>query len=229
MTMTVVRSGAWRRSRHAPRHAPRGRRSRLVTLHLRARGAPALLLGIVAVALAGWGLADWLVHREPTPTPQARMSVVVVAPLMAATLASPGLGGAAEELERSLPAPWRRYRLVHVLVVAAVIGAVLAVTGLWEPRTYGAAELVRNTLGFTGLIVGAAVVMGTRLAWLPALAYGTAVYAIAPRPIASGTAWWTWPVQPWSAGAAVTVSVGIFVIGLTLYGVLGARVSSSAS
>ncbi|WP_420813824.1 hypothetical protein [Phytoactinopolyspora endophytica] len=219
--MMMLRSGALRR----PQLGPGDRASAFVALHVRARGMPLLLLGVAVVALTGWAAADWLVHRPWSSGPDARLPVVLVAPLMAAVLASPGLAGAAEELERSMPARWRRYRLVHVVVVALVTGAALALIGTWEPRTYGTFELVRNTFGLTGLVVGAAVVIGARLAWLPAFGYGAFVYGATPRPMSADTAWWAWPLQPWSVGAASLAAAAVSAVGLAMYVLLGARVS----
>jgi hypothetical protein len=225
--MTMVRITALRRTRRA-RRKRRGRRvldsrGRSVLLYMRARAVPAALLGIVLVAAVAWFAADWLVHRPWSTGADSRIPVVVAAPLLAVVLVSAGLGGADEELERTTPARWSWIRILHLGVVAVIVGGVLAATGLWEPRLYGAFELVRNSLGFLGMVALAAVAIGHRLSWAPAFGYASVVYLAAPRPLTFASAWWTWPVQPWSAHAASWVAAGLFVAGLILYTLHGAR------
>lgn len=221
----MPRRGTQRKGRHS-----RSSRSRAagLRLHLRARGALAFAVGVLAVATTGWFAADWLVHREWLGGADARIPIIAAAPLLAAVLSATSLGGADEDLERTTAVPWRVVRTVHVLVIAAIIGFALALIGLWEPHIYGAFELVRNVLGYLGMITAAAVVLGARLAWAPAFGYAAVVYLAAPKPLGSGTAWWTWPLQPWGTHAAAWVAGGIFVVGLALYSWFGARVERHA-
>jgi hypothetical protein len=194
-------------------------------LHLRARGALFFAAGVVGVAAAGWWAADWLVHREWLGGADARIPVVAAAPLLGAVLAATGLGGADEELERSTAVPWRRIRALHILAVTAVLGVALAMIGLWEPRTYGAFELVRNVSGYLGMVAGASAVLGARLAWAPAFGYAAVVYLAAPKPLRPETAWWTWPLQPWSASMAARTAAALFFAGIILYANFGPRAS----
>ncbi|NED96738.1 hypothetical protein G1H11_15620 [Phytoactinopolyspora alkaliphila] len=197
-------------------------------LHARARGIPLAVLGIVAVALAAWWCADWLVHREWSTGADSRVPVVAGAPLLAVVLASAGLGGQDEELERSTAVRWRVRRLGHILGMTLLIGCALVLIGLWEPREYGAFELARNTLGFVGLVAASAPVLGSRLAWVPSFAYAAVVYLAAPKPILTEAAWWTWPLQQWGADLAVLVVVALFVGGTALYVMKGARPARDA-
>lgn len=138
---------------------------------------------------------------------------------------SGGLGGADEELDRSGAVPWRLIRDLHVLGAFVLVSVALAVTGLWESRTYGAFELVRNTAGYVGMVAGAAAMVGARLAWAPAFGFAAVIYIVAPKPLRPGTAWWTWPLQPWPAELAAWVAGGLFIAGLALYVRFGARSS----
>jgi hypothetical protein len=142
---------------------------------------------------------------------------------MCAVLASRGFEGSDEELERSTAARWRWIRALHVVLAALGIGVALALTGLWEPRLYGAYELVRNGLAYLGLIGATAVALGARLAWVPALAYVAGADLAAPRPLIPGSAWWTWPMQPWSTPAAAWTAAALFAFGAALYAMFGAR------
>lgn len=211
---------ATRRGRHA---RPSRRRGAGTHLHLRARGVAMFVGGLAVVTLLGWAGADYLVHREWSGGAVDRIPVVVAAPLLGVILASTGLGGADEELERSTPARWRWIRLGHVALTALPVSAAVALTGLWEPQTYGAFELVRNTAGFAGLVAASATVLGSRLAWVPPFVYAAVVYIVAPQPLSTDTAWWTWPVQPWSAAPAAWAAGTLLVAGTAAYVVHGAR------
>lgn len=183
--------------------------------------------GLVALAAATWAMAEWLVAREWSSGPEERTFLVAWAPVLGAALVSTGLAGADEELERSTAAPWRRIRLLHVVVATVTTGAALGLTGLWEPQTYGAFELARNALASVGLVTITAVVLGARLAWGPLFAYIGVVYFAAPRSMPE-TGWWSWPVQPWSAELAAWTALGLFAAGLAVYGWFGARPSREA-
>ncbi|MFW5899112.1 MAG: hypothetical protein ACOCUN_01440, partial [Jiangellaceae bacterium] len=207
-------------------HARRaGHRRSLVALHLRARGAPAFAGGLAVVTLASWSAAHWLTSREWSGGAIERWPVVAVAPAVTAALASTGLAGSDEELERTTAVPLRRIRVLHVIIVAAVAGAALGLIGLWEPRTYGAFELARNTVACVGAAALTAVVFGARLAWGPVCAYVGVVTLVAPVPLVPGSSWWAWPVHPWSAELAAWTAGALFAAGLLLYGRLGPRPS----
>lgn len=203
-----------------PRAAASG--GRRFVLHLIARGVPAFLVGLAVVAVLAWAAGGWLVSRPYFGGAVARIPVVALAPLLAAVLLGPSLAGADEDLERGTPLPWRVWRACHVLLAALLCAAVLSLAGLADPHTFGAYALVRNTLGHTGLVVGAAALLGVRLAWLPVFCYGCAVYAAAPRGTDRVTAIWAWPVQPSSATVSWLVVGVLFVAGTAAYVLLGA-------
>lgn len=193
-----------------------------MALHLRARNVPAFALGAAVVALIAWAAADWLSSRPNLDGAISRLMVVATAPALAAAILSSTLGAADEELERSTARPWRPIRAVHVVVLTALAAAALALTGLSEPRIYGAHELVRNTVGCVGMVAAAAPLVGAKLAWAPATAYPVVVTIVAPRPLDPDTSWWTWPVQLSAADQAWWAASCWFAVGLVLYAVFGA-------
>lgn len=111
------------------------------------------------------------------------------------------------------------------MLATVVTGTALVPTGLWEPQTYGAFELARNTLACIGAVALVAVVLSARLACAPPYAYVGVVCLVAPRPLLPESSWWTWPVQPWSAALAAWTAGGLFAASLVLYSWLGPRPS----
>ncbi|MFC4148715.1 hypothetical protein ACFO0M_20870 [Micromonospora mangrovi] len=199
--------------------------SRLLTLHLRARGVPTFLAGVGVITLVAWSAGTWLASRPYFDGPAARVPMVALAPLLAALLLGPTLAGADEDLDRSTPLPWRVWRAGHLLA-AFVTATALSVAGLRAPDTYGAHALARNALGCIGLVAGGAVLLGARLAWLPAFGHVCAVYAAAPRQTGTAVAAWTWPIQPSTSTTSWLAVATIFVIGAAAYLHRGSRAST---
>jgi hypothetical protein len=189
----------------------------MIRLHLRARGVPLFLAGLIVTAALAAAAARWLATSVHFDGPGARVPVVVLAPLLAAILLGPTLAGADESLERSLPVPWRLIRSGHLMAAAVVIPAALAAAGLPDPAIYGLYALTRNTLGCLGLVAGAAALLGARLAWLPAFGYVCAVYAAAPARDGGWEEIWAWPVQPSTAGVSWLTAVAVCAAGATLH------------
>ncbi|MEQ4304434.1 hypothetical protein ABNF97_24175 [Plantactinospora sp. B6F1] len=201
---------------------------RLLLLHTRARGGPAFALGVAVVAPLAWAAGSWLASRPYFDGPAARIPVVALAPLLGVLLLAPTLGGADEELERGTSLRWPGWRAGHILLGVASIGAALALTGLHAPGVFGAYAMVRNTLGYAGLVAAAAVLLGTRLAWLPAFGYACAVYAARPRQIGGVAGVWAWPLQPSGVTASwLTVAV-LFIFGTAGYLHRGCRIGPVA-
>lgn len=206
------------------RHAARPGKRRFLALHIRARGVPMALAGLIVLALLAWAAADWLLHAPGSSGPSDRWPVAILAPLLAAVIVSAGLGGADEELERTAALRWRRVRAVHVVLAVIAVGTALALTGSFEPGTYGAYELARNAAACIGLVAIGTAGLGARLGWIPALAYVLLVLGVAaPTP---ANAWWTWPVQQWSADAANWSAGVVAVVGALGYVWFGSRASA---
>lgn len=194
---------------------------RTLVLHLSARGAPMFVVGVSVITLLAWFGGTWLAGKPFFDGPAARIPVVALAPLLAALLLGPTLAGADENLERSTPLPWQVWRAGHVLLAALVIAGALSLTGLHAPTTFGAYALARNTLGCIGLVSGATVLLGARLAWLPAFLYVCAVYAGAPRQTGVIVAVWAWPIQPSVSAPSWVAAVTLFILGAAGYSVWG--------
>lgn len=206
-------------SRHARRRTP----ARFAILHVRARGVPLTVAGLVVLAFLAWAAADWLLHAQGSSGPADRWPVAVLAPLLAAVLVSAGFGGADEELERTAALRWRRVRIVHVALAVVAVGAALALTGLSQPGTFGAFELARNAAACIGLVAVGTVVFGARLGWIPVVAYVLVVLGVAaPAP---ENAWWTWPIQQWSSETANWTAGVVAVAGAFGYVRFGSRAS----
>ncbi|SCG18633.1 hypothetical protein GA0070610_4981 [Micromonospora echinofusca] len=200
--------------------------SRLLTLHLRSRGASMFVAGVGIITLLAWAAGTWLASRPYFDGPAARVPVVALAPLLAALLLGPTLAGADEDLDRSTPLPWRAWRAGHLLVAAVVTAMALILAGLRAPDTYGAHTLVRNALGCIGLVAGGAMLLGARLAWLPAFVYVSAVYAAAPRQTGVVVTAWAWPIQPSTSTTSWLTAVTIFTVGAAAYLHSGSRASA---
>jgi hypothetical protein len=76
------------------------------------------------------------------------------------------------------------------------------------------------------LVAGGAVLLGVRLAWLPAFLYVCAVYAAAPRQTSVVVAAWAWPIQSSSTAASWLTAVTIFALGVAGYVHGGSRASA---
>ncbi|RKR86440.1 hypothetical protein BDK92_0666 [Micromonospora pisi] len=194
---------------------------RLAELHLRARGGPVFATGLGLVTLLSWIAGNWIAGRPYFDGPASRVPVVMLAPLLAAVLLGPTMAGADEELERGTARPWRRWRLGHLLLAVAAIGAAVTSTGLRAPEVFGAHALLRNTLGCVGLVALGAALLGARLAWLPAFGYVCAVYAAGPQ-TGDAARIWAWPLQASSVTASWLTAGGLFALGTIWYATLGA-------
>src|SRR5699024_2473527 len=149
--------------------------------------------------------------------------VVALAPLVLSVLASMSLYAADEELERTGARAWSRLRIAMIIGLTAVGAAGLAMTALEDADTYGAFELVRNSLACVGMVALAAPIISGRLAWSPAFVYVAAVYMAAPRPLLPETGWWTWPVQQSQSDPAWWAAAAWFIAGAVVYARWGSR------
>ncbi|MFE0104023.1 hypothetical protein [Streptomyces sp. NPDC059009] len=195
-------------------------------LYARSRALPLTLATLAAAAaLAAWG-AYW-VQEHLGYGGNARIPVVVLAPLLAASAIGTGLHSHSDDLDRTAARPWWPRRTVQLLALTALSAGLLALAVPGHPERYGAPALVRNLLGDTGLAAASAALVGARLSWLPVTVYGSAVYLAAPREPGGASAVWAWPMQPGPQGAAWAVAVGLFAVGGVLYASRGARPEES--
>lgn len=182
-----------------------------------ARRLPATALWVAAVAVGAWLAGDWLASRPYFPGPSARVPVAVGGPLLAAVLLARTLAGDDPDLERTAPRFTPAFRTLHALLGASLPALALALALLADPAVFGAAAVVRNTLGLAGLTLLAAVLVPVHLAWAPATLVTFATYLAAGHADGAGVAWWGWLVRPGGADASWAVAGVLLTAGAFLY------------
>jgi hypothetical protein len=193
---------------------------RALTLYARSRALPATLVALVAAAL----LTAWVATRPAVfLDPQRRLPLLSLAPLLASAAIGTSLHQDAQEIDGTAVRPWWRLRLSHVLGLTVLAAAALALSVPGHGQEFGAAAMVRNTLGATGITAGAAVVVGARLSWLPALVSLGALFMSSASPALRSSTVVSWPVQPGPEPGAWAVAGALFAAGVGLYALLGAR------
>jgi hypothetical protein len=189
-------------------------------LYARSRALPGTL-GALAATTA---FAVWAADRMDTYVdPDRRIPVVALAPLLAAAVIGTSLYSASDELDRTAVRPWWPRRLAQLGALTALAALLLSVAVLGHPEVFGPPAMIRNTLGCTGMTVGAAVLLGARLSWLPAFGYVTAVYLASSGARGRGVTVWAWPMQPGAETGAWVAALCAFTLGALLYVVRGAR------
>lgn len=183
----------------------------------RARHLPATVLWIAAAAVGAWRAGDWLASQPDLSGPAARVPVAVGAPLLVTVLLTRTLVGGDPDLERTAPRFTPVFRTVHALLGAIVAALALALALLADPAVFGAAAVVRNTLGLVGLTLIAAVLAPVQLAWAPAVLVAFATYLAAGHAQGAGVAWWGWLVRPGGADASWVVAGVLLALGACLY------------
>ncbi|MFE5485430.1 hypothetical protein [Streptomyces sp. NPDC056527] len=193
-----------------------------LTLYVRSRTLPATLATLLGTAaVAAWS-ASWL-QSQPAFDHTARVPVVVLGPLLAASAIGTSLYAASDELDRAAPRPWPPRRVAHVLALTAVAVVLLALAVPGHAEEFGGPAMVRNTLGAVGVTVASAALIGARPSWLPMTVYVGSVYVAAPSTPGGTAAVWAWVMQPGPQAAAWAVALGAFAGGTALYAFRGAR------
>ncbi|MFC9959789.1 hypothetical protein [Streptomyces sp. JHA19] len=189
-------------------------------LYARSRALPQTVAALAATTL----LAVWAAHAlDSYLDPERRVPVVALAPLVAATAIGTSLHSASDELDRTAVRPWWRRRLIHLLALTALAGALLPLAVLSGAQTFGAPAMVRNVLGCVGLTAGAAVLLGARLSWLPVFAYVSAMYLGISGLRGTALPVWAWLLEPGAGPGAWATAAVLFTVGGGAYAVKGAR------
>ena len=192
---------------------------RLLVLYARSRGAPTAALVVTALCLAGAGAGQWLAARPTLDDATARLPVTVALAVAVAVVLSGTLFSPADEVERTAPRPWQRWRASHATTLA-MIGAILAWPVL-PVAVHGQAALLRNTAGLLGLALMAAVVVGPRLAWVLPLGYAAVAYLFEGlRDIPDRDAL-TFLLQPGASRSALAVGLLLLALGIGLWAKAG--------
>lgn len=193
-----------------------------LSLYVRSRALPGAVAALLGTAAAAAWSASWL-QSQPGLDHAARVPVVALAPLLAASVIGTSLYAASEELDRTATRPWPRRRTAHLLALTALAVAVLALAVPGRPELFGGQAIVRNTLGSVGVTAAAAALIGARQSWLPMTAYIGTVSLAAPAAPGGAAALWAWPMQPGPQPGAWAMAAGAFAGGAALYAWRGAR------
>ncbi|MFD4786954.1 hypothetical protein ACFWN1_07745 [Streptomyces sp. NPDC058459] len=192
-------------------------------LYARSRALPPTLAALAATTGAAvWGAGALDAYLDPA----RRVPVIALAPLAAATVIGASLRSGSDELDRTAVRPWWPLRLVWLASLTALAALLLPLAVLGHAQTFGPPAMIRNTLGCAGLSASAAVFLGARLSWLPAVAYVSAASLAFSGAQGPAAALWAWPLQPGAQPAAWTAALTAFAAGAALYTARGARPES---
>ncbi|MFJ7298585.1 hypothetical protein [Streptomyces sp. NPDC099088] len=198
--------------------------TRPLALYVRSRGIPTTLAILAGAAL----LTAWAANRpDAYLDPYRRVPLIALAPLLASAAVVGGLHTHSPELDSTAVRPWWPRRLGHLLALSAVAALLLALSVPGHSQQFGAAAMVRNTLGGIGITTVAATVLGARLSWMPTTLYFSAVYLSASSPRVSNATVLAWSMQPGPQRGAWLVGLALFVAGSALCATLGARPEGS--
>jgi hypothetical protein len=198
---------------------------RWLGLYLRSRGVPAAFAVAVGAVALVWGAWSWF---SDEPTVNARAVTLTV--MLGVAAFTRTLSGPDESLDRTAAVRWPLRRLVHVLVVGAVIAGLLVATLPTGARFAPAHVVVRNTAGLLGLTVLGAALFGAALCWVAPLTW--TVVSVLPFLDASSKVRMQvlgWLVQPTGTTAATVCAAVLAVAGLAAYGWRGAPGLGGAS
>jgi hypothetical protein len=192
-------------------------------LYTRSRGLLALLVTLVCAAALTW----WAGNQSGSYLdPYRRVPLVSLAPLLASAAVGVSLHHYSPELDRTAVRPWWPRRLAHLLVLTALAAGVLALSVPGHSQEFGAAAMVRNTLGAIGLTAAASVIIGARLSWLPTMLYFSALYMSFSSPRLRTATSVSWSMQSGPQPGAWTVALSLFAVGTLLYVVSGPRTTA---
>jgi hypothetical protein len=195
------------------RPAPAG--LRLVCLHLVSRRVPATLVALAACGAVLRAALHW--HLFAGADAQ-QLPLLIEAG--AGALVAVACGSPFGEPERAT-GRWLPYlRLGATLGLTAAAFAALATGSAAAHLPGGYLAVARNLTGITGIGLLSAAVLGGALAWI-----GPMAYAVLGE-VALSDAWrtpWTWPARPPEDHGAALCAGLVFVAGLVVITVRGAR------
>lgn len=178
-----------------------------LTLFLRSRQVPAVLLTLVALAAAGRAVGGWTFRvgsSEPLSVPFATLLPLLQVSALASIVVS-----VQATAERTAA---RRVGTVQLAVLAAALGLALLLN-LWSAAHLTGPSTVlscnRNLLGYLGLALVSARLLGTGLLWVGPLA--TAVLALTAGRFDGPSRAWAWVIQP--DGDRVALAVSVLLLG----------------
>ncbi len=204
---------------------------RLTGLFLRSRLAGYAALCMPVIALFAWAMTLWLLSKGTVSVQSGGLvPVLVYGTLAAACVIGVSANSPFGEIERTTARPLMPLRLGHMagllLCVAPALAACLIVFDLRNATpTHPFLVLVRNVAGLTGFALLTARLFGAWVSWASPLAFVAVVSLAARRPDGTFPAW-AWQMQPGDDGLSWAISLALFLAGLALICLLGARDTS---
>lgn len=197
----------------------RSARARLIRLYAASRRVPAAAAVIAACAVA---LRIALIWRWDA---YGALQLPLVFESVAAAAVAISIGSPLGETER-VAGRWLPFlRLAAALALTAVAVGALAAAGTGAHLAGGTLDVLRNVAGMAGIGLLCAAVLGGGLAWVGPTGYLIAgVYALYTQwhGLALTTPW-MWPARPGhDLGAAISAGL-VFVCGLAVITMRGAR------
>ncbi len=198
------------------RPAGRGRAGlRLVRLHAASRRVLTCVLVLAACAVALRTALHWL-PRTGTFSRQIPLTLEAAAAAVIGVTARSPFGEPERATGRWLPF----LRLGTCLALAGAAVGALAAGSASAHLAGGAAGLLRDVAGFTGIALLTAAVLGGALAWIGPIAY---LAVTLPALTGQWTTPWVWPARPpHDHGAAICAAL-VFAAGVAVVTVRGAR------
>lgn len=185
----------------------------------RARRTTSAILIIIMLGLLEWILGSASVklsHDNSLSVPWA-----VIIPIAAATVVGTASRSAVTQLELGTTRSLHTLRAAHLALILAVTIAATALGSAGLAGDISAPAAIRNLLGFTGLALLAAALLGANLAWTAPVALGLAALtagAAGGKPYA-----WAWPIHYNNDSAAALTAAFLFILGALALVYRGAR------
>jgi hypothetical protein len=181
-----------------------------LTLFLRSRRVPAVLLALIVLAVVGrtvGALTFRVGSTEPLSVPWATLVPLLQAGVVASVVVS-----VQASAERTAA---RRIDSVQLAVVGALLGIALLLTS-WSASTLTGPTTVlscnRNVVGYLGLALASARLLGAGLLWVAPLL--TAVTALTAGETSGAGRVWAWVIQSDGDPVALSVAAALFALGV---------------
>lgn len=200
---------------------------RLVTLYLRSRQVGLAVLALPVIAVAVVTLERWLFETSNADDMNlALIPVVLLTPLISASVISAGMDSPIGELEQTVSRPVSLLRGIHLVIIASVRSAsVLGVATVWD-HPDSELMLLRNLAELNGIALISAWIVGGRRSWIPPM-----MFAVLSLLFGYGSdgeiATWAWPIQPATEDSAGWFALALLAVGLTIAIWRGSRVDST--
>jgi len=188
--------------------------TRWLPLYLRSRRVTlALPLSLAAVAAV---TALWSAWAD---SPRVNPGLAVLTVLFALAPGIPTLAGHDDALEKTAALPWPSRRVLHLVLVGAIVAGALISARLADIEFGTAGQMARNSLGLAGLIGLGVALAGTSLASIVPIIW----VAVQAMLAATGGPVWRqvllWLTQPAdNRPAAITAGI-LLLAGVTAYAV----------